>query len=206
MQAEKVTASPAGEGAAPLFVFGYGSILWKQQFEYLRALPCCVHGYKRVFYQGSTDHRGVPARPGRVVTLLTCGDPEAWVGGVAFELPVEEEKREKILAQLDDRESGGYEREEVTLYDIKTHERLHLPPGAVCLCYRATEDNPEYLGEAKDEAIAEQILSCEGLSGPNSEYLFKLAEALRKLESADQHVFAVETAALHIMKAQNVPE
>nr|CCC91428.1 conserved hypothetical protein [Trypanosoma congolense IL3000] len=194
------------DAPATIFVFGYGSILWKQQFEYVRALPACIRGHRRVFYQGSTDHRGVPGKPGRVVTLLRNNDPEEWVGGVAFELPSDLDKREKILAQLDDRERGGYEREEVDLYDLEKREKLQLPANALCICYRATEENAEYLGEATEEAIAEQILDCTGMSGPNSEYLFNLAESLRKLGTVDKHVFAIEAAAHRIITERGLPE
>ncbi|KEG05765.1 ChaC-like protein [Trypanosoma grayi] len=66
----------------------------------------------------------------------------------------------------------------------------------------ATEDNSEYLGAATEEAIAAQILASAGESGPNSEYLFNLAAALRALQAADPHVFAVEAAAHALMQSQ----
>ncbi|RNF24109.1 cation transport protein ChaC [Trypanosoma conorhini] len=184
----------------PTLIFGYGSILWKQEFEHSRSFPSCIPGYRRVFYQGSTDHRGVPGKPGRVVTLLPSDAPEAWVAGVAYELPSEPSKQAAILAQLDHRERGGYKRVEVTLHDLHTHDPLPLPQGTVCLCYLATEENSEYLGPATEESIAAQILEAAGDSGPNSEYLFNLAAALRSLEAIDDQVFAVEAAARRLLE------
>ncbi|CCD19023.1 putative ChaC like protein [Trypanosoma vivax] len=182
-----------------ILVFGYGSIIWKQEFEYTRSFPCCVAGYRRVFFQGSTDHRGTPGKPGRVVTLIQSSEPNSFVAGVAFELPPDAAKREEILAKLDHRESGGYVREEVKLYDISTHEALNIAEGTLCLCYRATEENSEYLGEATEEVIAQQVADCAGPSGPNSEYVFKLAEGLRALGVEDAHVFTVEREVRRIL-------
>eukprot|EP00850_Spirogloea_muscicola_P021507 SM000252S09059 [mRNA] locus=s252:98839:101363:+ [translate_table: standard] len=52
-----------------LWIFGYGSLVWRAEFEYDRRVVGYIRGYRRVFYQGSTDHRGTPELPGRTVTL-----------------------------------------------------------------------------------------------------------------------------------------
>jgi len=55
----------------PLWVFGYGSLVWRAGFDAAAATGgVCVRSQRRVFHQGSTDHRGTPEAPGRVVTLV----------------------------------------------------------------------------------------------------------------------------------------
>ncbi|KPA85763.1 hypothetical protein ABB37_00119 [Leptomonas pyrrhocoris] len=194
-------------------VWGYGSILWKQEFEYEAEYDTYIKGYKRVFYQGSKDHRGTPERPGRVVTLLpTEDDKEARVYGKAYQLPTDPAKLRSIFNALDTREQGGYERLLVTLYDAHpttpgAEHELSLRErgvdtqgkGVVCLCYNGTAENKDYLGPDTTDAMARHILGCTGPSGPNREYLFFLADSLRAMKVDDPHVFELEAAARRLL-------
>lgn len=160
------------------WIFGYGSLIWRPAFASLESRPARLTGFARRFWQGSTDHRGVPGAPGRVVTLVQ--EPRAECVGMAYR--VSDEALPDVLATLDHREKGGYERFDVELSLLPGAERVDA------LVYVAAPTNPEYLGPAPDEAIAEQIARARGPSGPNAEYVFELERALSALGVLDPRV------------------
>ncbi len=168
----------------PTWIFGYGSLVWRAGFPFERRELAWVEGYSRRFWQGSTDHRGVPDAPGRVVTLIR--EPGARCLGMAYELRAAE--RDGVLEQLDYRERGGYERVETALSFFEGSA------GARGLLYLATAANPNFLGPAPVETIAEQIRGAVGPSGPNPEYLTELARFLRNHGADEPHVFELERA------------
>ena len=174
-----------GEPPGASWIFGYGSLIWRPDLDFLRATPATLAGYTRRFWQGSHDHRGTPDAPGRVVTLIP--EDGALCGGMAY--LVDENVRAETFERLDFREKNGYER-----FDV----HLSLDDGAAVtgLVYIAPVDNFAYLGEAPLREIALQIRASVGPSGRNIDYLTELADALRGLGYHDDHVFALESLAI----------
>ena len=105
----------------PLWIFGYGSLVWRPAFPFLEQRPALVHGFSRRFWQGSTDHRGVPGAPGRVVTLLSRPGSSCW--GMAYR--IEAGDAAAVFAQLDGREIGGYDRCDVDLHFATAAAQTH---------------------------------------------------------------------------------
>jgi len=168
-----------------LWVFGYGSLIWKPgDIPYTSREVCCIKGYLRRFWQGSTDHRGIPGAPGRVVTIepapaAEVNTAECW--GAAY--CIEECNVPGTLATLDYREKGGYERKDVTLY--RKDGTILTTQG---LLYIAQGHNEEYLGDAPAEEIAKQIMASAGPSGTNREYFDRLKAALEDIGIDDPHI------------------
>jgi cation transport regulator ChaC len=165
---------------SPLWVFGYGSLVYRPAFAFTRREPGWISGYARRFWQGSTDHRGVPGAPGRVATVIE--DAQARCFGMAYQ--VADAERDAVLATLDHREKGGYDRH-ILPVELTTREAVRA------LVYVATPANEEYLGPAPLPVIAAQVRASHGPSGSNAEYVLRLAEALREHGAADEHVEAL---------------
>ncbi|EIE20454.1 ChaC-like protein [Coccomyxa subellipsoidea C-169] len=162
-----------------VWIFGFGSLIWKAGFEYSKRVEGYIKDYRRVFYQGSTDHRGIPEAPGRVVTLEASPGDCCW--GAAYLLAGSYEEQQNTLQYLEWREKQYDLRVRVNVYGKESSDEP-IVKGA--LTYIASEDrtkNLNYLGTAPAEVIAQQIASAVGPSGPNYEYLYGLAQALEQV-------------------------
>ncbi|WP_338847559.1 gamma-glutamylcyclotransferase [Massilia sp. W12] len=178
----------AFDGCAQVWLFAYGSLIFRPDIDYLESRRARLPGYARRFWQASIDHRGTPQQPGRVVTLVEA--PAQAVDGLAYLITPE------VFAYLDERERNGY---------LRLALPLHLEDGREVsgLVYVARQDNASWLGPAPQEDMARQIARAHGPSGPNHEYLLRLAQALRELGCHDAHVFALEQAVLGELAASH---
>lgn len=95
---------------------------------------------------------------------------------------------------------GGYITHTVNFYprpDIFTSSSSYNPITSEkknALLYIAVPENRHWLGAAPLPDIAKQILECKGPSGPNAEYLLRLADFMRDEipEALDEHLFSLE--------------
>lgn len=178
-----------------MWIFGYGSLVWKPDFSYKTCKIGHIKGYKRRFWHGDDFYRGDKKKPGRVATLVA--DQEACTWGVAYE--VTESQVQESLQYLNMREVvlGGYITEMV---EFIPKEKGQGP--VLALVYIATSDNPIYLGPASVKEIAAQIAICSGKTGHNVEYLVRLADFMRHCcpEVEDEHLFSIEAALLNISR------
>lgn len=127
------------------------------------------------------------------MTLIPAdqNDDEAKVFGMGYKISAEDTK--EVLTHLDYREKNGYSREIVKFYPYPYNQEIK--PIDILL-YIGTKDNPSYAGHISDlNVIAKQIFHSRGPSGDNREYVYRLAEAMRKLypNERDEHLFTLES-------------
>jgi cation transport regulator ChaC len=161
-----------------VWIFGYGSLIWRPGFAFSERLEGTVQGYARRFWQASTDHRGTTDFPGRVVTLVAMAGESCT--GVCYR--VDDTARDRVLGELAIREKGGYTVERLQVR-CKTGGRTLR-----ALSYIGHPGNPNFAGESPLQEIAEIVRHAAGPSGHNVAYVLELAEALLAMDAHDPHV------------------
>ncbi|WVW79816.1 hypothetical protein I302_101786 [Kwoniella bestiolae CBS 10118] len=181
------------------WVFGYGSLIFKPP-------PHAVEHLRR-FAQSSVDHRGTHEAPGRVVTVIEAREwhklegitipegtilPEDYVWGMAYRIDPEYE--EEVKAYMEHREKNGYTCHFVPVYTTSPagdEESIAVESAEIWI---GKLDNPAFIGFEPVNELAKTISERHGPSGPNKEYLYKLAESVRHLypHVRDDYLFRLE--------------
>uniref|UniRef100_A0A0M3IDI8 glutathione-specific gamma-glutamylcyclotransferase n=1 Tax=Ascaris lumbricoides TaxID=6252 RepID=A0A0M3IDI8_ASCLU len=189
------------ENAPTLWIFGYGSLIWNTGFSYDESLKAIAHGYSLRMYQGNIFHRGdtilddnnyEQLQPGRVATLIE--DKQSYACGLVFRV-TGRAKINAALEHLHEREVlNGYEFNVVPVEALITKDGNESTARITALTCIANANNEFYLGPGSLDEIGEQIALAKGCAGPNSDYLFRLVDAIRTLfpNYCDNHIFALE--------------
>lgn len=93
----------AGRPAGPLWIFAYGSLMWRPEFNAVESRRAVAEGWKRGFSLEVTRFRGSTEQPG----YMMCLDSGGCCEGLALRLS--DKQAEDQLRQLLLREVGGYE-------------------------------------------------------------------------------------------------
>lgn len=188
----------------PLFVLGYGSLIWKPGviLEDLSSYSCQCIGWRRFFSQRSCDHRGTVDFPGLVMTLLhenylksiglVDSHSSSHCLGKVWRIP--DELTVDLVDELDYRERGGYEREIIQvrlLEDTETHQAGSI---VSALVYTAKPHNPNFYipttrcSKLLKLRICDIISVAKGPSGRNIDYFVNLATYLNRNGLSDSYL------------------
>jgi len=153
----------------PLYVFGYGSLLWRPGFEYRSRATARIFGFHRALRVWSYHHRGTEDRPGLVLGLDTGGSCLGCVYEVAPALT------RQVADYL-------WEREMVTSVYTPRLVPTHTPDGAVpALTFVLDRTHTQYAGALSAPDAALHISGASGRSGPNPEYVRETVAHLDEL-------------------------
>ncbi len=162
-----------------IWVFGYGSLMWRPGFAHRAAAPALLRGYHRAFCVTSYRHRGTRERPGLVLGLDRGGSCR----GRAFRVAAADASA--VLDYLDERELIDY-----------PYRRASVPIRAAgrrvaALTYLVDVTDAQYAGRLAPERAAEIIRGAHGISGANSDYLRDLIAHLDELGIPDGPLHAL---------------
>ena len=154
-----------------IWIFGYGSLMWRPGFPFVVKRPAYLPGFSRAFCRLSFRHRGSPQAPGMVLGLV----PGAGCHGVAYGVAPAE--RQAVLAYLDVREGAGYRRISVPI----TMKNGGGPETGEALTYLPEPSHPTHAPGLPEARMAELIASGVGESGTARDYLRDLLVQLNRL-------------------------
>lgn len=169
----------------PLWIFGYGSLIWDPGFAPVERVRARLGGWHRSFCLSSWVHRGRPEVPGLVLALDAA--PEGSCAGVAFRAPADQAPA--ILTELRAREL-------VTSAYLERWLPVTLEDGRVvtAVTYVIDPDHEQYAGGLSPAAQAAIIARAVGGRGPNADYLFNTAAHLAELGLPDPEMEALAEA------------
>ena len=152
-----------------LWVFGYGSLMWRPGFEFIEQVPARLIGEHRALCVYSFVHRGTPEKPGLVLGL----DRGGACRGIAFR--VAEKRRVATVAYLREREQvTSVYREVMRSVWLENEPRLRVS----ALAYVVDRGHVQYAGRL---SLAEQLRHVQqgyGQSGANREYVLSTVGAI----------------------------
>lgn len=173
----------------PLWVFGYGSLIWNPEFPVAEQSVARLPGFHRSFCMRSIHHRGTETDPGLVLALDAADT--AFCDGVAFRVtPGEETATIEALR----------ERELISSAYLEAAHHVQLTDGrrVAAVTYVVDRHHVQYCGNLPLEEQAQIISQAVGGRGPNTEYLWNTEAHLREigLEDADLTWLAQRVRAL----------
>jgi cation transport protein ChaC len=159
-----------------VWVYAYGSLIWRPDFDFLERRLATLHGHHRALCLWSRVNRGTPECPGLVFALDRGGSCK----GMAYRLPGSSVP--ELFPKLWEREmsTGAYSPRWL---------RCTTEQGSVrALVFTINRENPGYIPTLPEPELLAIIRRATGINGPCTEYVIQTAHALRAAGIRDERL------------------
>jgi cation transport protein ChaC len=173
-----------------LWVFAYGSLMWRPDFPFVERIPALLVGAHRALCVYSHIHRGSPERPGLVLGLDHGGSCR----GIAYRVAAAQ--RPATIAYL-------RAREQVTMVYRECLRSIWLDGEAErrfsALCYMVDRGHPQYAGRLDLATQLHYVRQGHGKGGANRDYVLAAVKELEALGCRDRdlHLLAQRLRGIH---------
>ena len=168
------------EAEQELWLFAYGSLMWKPELDFAEQQVATVRGWHRRFCLWQWRYRGTRDRPGMMLALDLGGSCR----GVVYKLTGPDIRAKIAPVWRREMIANGYRPRWVT---AKTDANPVL-----AIAFVAHREGDRYAGRLTDEAIADRIAAACGHIGPSAEYLLETAVRCEELGIHDRHLWRVQ--------------
>ena len=181
---------------ADLWVFGYGSLMWRPGFDFIEQVPARLIGEHRALCVYSFDHRGTPEKPGLVLGL----DRGGACRGIAFRVATR--LRSATIDYLRGREQTTHVYREVmrsVWLDNEARQRVSA------LAYVVDRGHVQYAGRLSLTEQARYVRQGHGRSGNNRDYVLSTVKSIEAqgFRDAQLHQLAMMLHGEHVVHARD---
>lgn len=186
----------------PVWVFGYGSLIWRPEFDFDAKARGLVYGYHRSLCLWSKVYRGTPEKPGLVLGL----EPGGSVHGVAFRIPADVAHRQLRALWRRELVTGSY----IPRW-LEVRVGAGAPGGASIDRVRAigftmNRGAAGYAGELDRDTLLDTVCTASGRNGSCAAYVLSTVQSLAEYDIYDRHLAQLaEEVGAKIALPRNAP-
>jgi cation transport protein ChaC len=161
--------SEAESSKGDLWVFGYGSLMWRPGFPFIEQVPARLIGEHRALCVYSFDHRGTPEKPGLVLGL----DRGGACRGIAFRIAAKQRKDTVNYLRSREQTTNVY-REVMRSVWLENEARQRVS----ALAYVVDRGHVQYAGRLSLTEQLRYVQQGHGRSGNNRDYVLSTVKSI----------------------------
>lgn len=168
------------KGDQDVWIFGYGSLIWRPEFEFAESRLARLDHHHRALCLWSRINRGTPELPGLVFGLERGGEG---CGGMVFRIPAPLVRDTFSTVWVREMSTGAYHPEWL---DCETEQGSVL-----ALTFVINQQASSYIPEPHPDELIDIVHRAQGIYGSCYDYVMQTAIALKKAGICDQRLSAL---------------